>query len=149
MGVSLFRGAARRISGLFTAAVALGLAASAAPGCSGSDAKITAVCSGPGPCQTRLTLLHTSDIHSRLIPYDLVITQVDADLGLGINGELKNVGGAARAWGTSSVASAPAPTASCTKNGDAAVTIATRASSVPMRNSYAFATTSPPPRHPG
>ncbi len=30
-----------------------------------------------------LTLLYTSDIHSRLLPYDLLITQVDANLGLG------------------------------------------------------------------
>ncbi len=51
----------------------------------------------PGtPCQARLTLLHTSDIHSRLLPYDLLVTQVDGDLGLGTTGTLKNVGGVAR-----------------------------------------------------
>ena len=40
-----------------------------------------------------LTLLHTSDIHSRLLPYDLVITQADADLGLGALNSVANVGG--------------------------------------------------------
>jgi len=54
------------------------------------------VCPPGTTCQTRLTLLHTSDIHSRLLPYDLLITQVDADLGLGALGDVKNVGGIAR-----------------------------------------------------
>jgi 5'-nucleotidase len=43
-----------------------------------------------------LTILHTSDIHSRLFPFDQVILQVDSDLGLGANGVVKNVGGVAR-----------------------------------------------------
>lgn len=43
-----------------------------------------------------MTILHTSDIHSRLLPYDLVITQADADLGLGAINSVTNVGGAAR-----------------------------------------------------
>lgn len=33
--------------------------------------------------QVHLTLLHTSDIHSRLFPYNLQLGQVDAGLGLG------------------------------------------------------------------
>ena len=50
----------------------------------------------PGKCQTHLTLLHTSDIHSRLFPYDLEITQVDSTLGLGTINTIENVGGVAR-----------------------------------------------------
>ena len=50
----------------------------------------------PGQCQVTLTLLHTADIHSRLLPYDLLITQVDGNLGLGTIGDTVNVGGAAR-----------------------------------------------------
>ncbi|HEY1958664.1 MAG TPA: 5'-nucleotidase C-terminal domain-containing protein [Polyangiaceae bacterium] len=50
----------------------------------------------PGHCQTTLTLLHTADIHSRLLPYNLLITQVDGNLGLGTIGEQVEVGGAAR-----------------------------------------------------
>ncbi len=97
LDASLFRGPARRFGGLLAVTGALGLALSSAPGCGGTDTPIAAVCTGPEKtCQTHLTLLHTSDIHSRLLPYDLVITQVDADLGLGANGNLKNVGGAAR-----------------------------------------------------
>ncbi|MEZ4227038.1 MAG: bifunctional UDP-sugar hydrolase/5'-nucleotidase [Polyangiaceae bacterium] len=46
--------------------------------------------------QTRLTLLHTADIHSRLFPYALQITQSDASLGLGPAGSVSTVGGAAR-----------------------------------------------------
>ncbi len=46
--------------------------------------------------QTKLTLLHTSDIHSRLFPYALQITQSDASLGLGAADSIQTVGGAAR-----------------------------------------------------
>jgi 5'-nucleotidase len=46
--------------------------------------------------QVKLTLLHTADIHSRLFPYALQITQIDATLGLGVTGEVSTVGGAAR-----------------------------------------------------
>jgi 5'-nucleotidase / UDP-sugar diphosphatase len=46
--------------------------------------------------QVRLTLLHTSDIHSRLFPYDLQINQADAKLGLGPVDQVVRVGGAAR-----------------------------------------------------
>jgi 5'-nucleotidase/UDP-sugar diphosphatase len=46
--------------------------------------------------QVHLTLLHTSDVHSRLFPYNLQIGQVDAGLGLGQVGTIANVGGIAR-----------------------------------------------------
>jgi 5'-nucleotidase / UDP-sugar diphosphatase len=46
--------------------------------------------------QLKLTLLHTADVHSRLFPYALQITQIDATLGLGVAGEVATVGGAAR-----------------------------------------------------
>lgn len=46
--------------------------------------------------QVHVTLLHTSDIHSRLFPYNLQLGQVDAGLGLGEAGAIVNVGGAAR-----------------------------------------------------
>lgn len=46
--------------------------------------------------QVRLTLLHTADIHSRLLPYNLQLSQVDSGLGLGQAGSIVNVGGAAR-----------------------------------------------------
>ncbi len=46
--------------------------------------------------QVRLTLLHTSDIHSRLFPYDLQINQADAKLGLGPVDQVVRVGGASR-----------------------------------------------------
>lgn len=46
--------------------------------------------------QVHLTLLHTSDIHSRLFPYNLQLGQVDASLGLGEALSIANVGGAAR-----------------------------------------------------
>ena len=46
--------------------------------------------------QAHLTLIHTSDIHSRLYPYNLQLGQVDAGLGLGEALSIANVGGAAR-----------------------------------------------------
>lgn len=75
-------------------------------GCGGDDPEPPGVCDssrgtivqGPdGPvCQVRLTLLHTSDIHSRLLPFEQVITQIDSDLGLGALDSVANVGGVAR-----------------------------------------------------
>lgn len=58
-------------------------------------------CQEPAPTpkikgQVHLTLIHTSDIHSRLFPYNLQLGQVDAGLGLGEAGAIVNVGGAAR-----------------------------------------------------
>ncbi len=78
------------------AAGAAGIVTAAAPGCASDKGGIGSVCPPGTTCQTRLTLLHTSDIHSRLLPYDLLITQVDGDLGLGSTGTVKNVGGVAR-----------------------------------------------------
>ncbi|MDF3068099.1 MAG: hypothetical protein K0R38_3700 [Polyangiaceae bacterium] len=57
--------------------------------CSGSP-----VATAPPPSE--LTFLHTSDVHSRLWPFRDRISTVDADLGLGAEGELEEVGGAAR-----------------------------------------------------
>jgi len=46
--------------------------------------------------QVHLTLLHTSDVHSRLFPYSLQLGQVDSGLGLGEVATIADVGGAAR-----------------------------------------------------
>ncbi len=46
--------------------------------------------------QVRVTFIHTSDIHSRLFPYNLQIGQIDATLGLGEVANIASVGGAAR-----------------------------------------------------
>ncbi len=84
------RTAQRIAKGLSVLAVAA-TAAAAAPGCGNQGT--------PGPHlkgQVHLTLIHTSDIHSRLLPYNLQIGQVDAGLGLGEAGGIANVGGAAR-----------------------------------------------------
>jgi 5'-nucleotidase len=43
-----------------------------------------------------LTLLHTSDVHSRLWPFRTRISSFEAELGLGPEGALREVGGAAR-----------------------------------------------------
>jgi 5'-nucleotidase len=64
----------------------------AVAGCQGNAAPPAQQIKG----QVHLTLLHTSDIHSRLFPYNLQIGQVDAGLGLGEAGTIVNVGGAAR-----------------------------------------------------
>ena len=76
--------------------IAAGVAVSAfGAGCS-NDEGITSPCPPGQTCNVNLTILHTSDIHSRLLPYDLVITQADADLGLGAINTVANVGGVAR-----------------------------------------------------
>jgi 5'-nucleotidase/UDP-sugar diphosphatase len=86
----------RILSGLALAAMA-SLGAVAASGCGQSATTVpSAVCGKAGSCQVRVTFLHTADIHSRLLPYDLLITQIDGDLGLGTTGEVANVGGVAR-----------------------------------------------------
>src|SRR5271169_1400287 len=80
---------------LFGVALAASLAA---PGCT-EDAGTAPelVCPAGEPyCQVHLTLLHTSDIHSRLFDYDLLIEQTDAELGLGTQDDVKTVGGIAR-----------------------------------------------------
>jgi 5'-nucleotidase len=73
------------------ATAALGLLAAVLPGC---PAEQPAQDVPPG--QVRLTLLHTSDIHSRLFPYDLQVTSIDSKLGLGPAGVIARIGGAAR-----------------------------------------------------
>jgi 5'-nucleotidase len=80
-------------------ALALACIVAGPPGCGSKEETVSSPCDPNNPkavCQTRLTLLHTADIHSRLFPYDQVILQVDSDLGLGINGQVKNIGGIAR-----------------------------------------------------
>ncbi|XYH94281.1 bifunctional metallophosphatase/5'-nucleotidase [Sorangium sp. So ce1128] len=79
---------ASRVSrALLAGAVALGLGAA---GCEQEQPPTRLV------GQVHLTLLHTSDIHSRLFPYSLQLGQVDAGLGLGEATTIANVGGAAR-----------------------------------------------------
>jgi 5'-nucleotidase/UDP-sugar diphosphatase len=74
----------------------LGGGLAAAPAACTSDAPPTQVCGGEKTCQTNLTILHTGDVHSRLFQYPLEITQVDAQLGLGPNESVTNVGGIAQ-----------------------------------------------------
>ena len=70
--------------------------AAAEPGCSSGGSGPQSPCPAGQTCQARLTLLHTSDIHSRIFPYDLQILQIDSELGLGTLSQVKNVGGVAR-----------------------------------------------------
>jgi 5'-nucleotidase len=65
-------------------------------GCANEPSDFENVCGAALTCQTKLTLLHTGDVHSRLFPYSLEITQVDSTLGLGTNETVANVGGMAR-----------------------------------------------------
>ncbi len=87
-------GLAKKAAGVLAlpalAAAAMASATTGGGGCVTSE--------GPPPLkgQVHLTLLHTSDIHSRLFPYNLQIGQVDAGLGLGASGSIANVGGVAR-----------------------------------------------------
>src|SRR5579863_10491925 len=76
------------------AAVAVSAAAlaGAAPGCTSGGTGTQTPCPDGQTCEVRLTLLHTSDIHSRIFPYDLQILQVDSQLGLGTINQVKNVG---------------------------------------------------------
>jgi 5'-nucleotidase len=72
------------------------LLAATEPGCTAGGSGPQAPCPPGQTCQVGLTILHTSDIHSRIFPYDLQILQVDSTLGLGTLDEVKNVGGIAR-----------------------------------------------------
>jgi 5'-nucleotidase/UDP-sugar diphosphatase len=87
-------GIAKKAAGVLAlpalAAAAMATATAGGNGCVTSE--------GPPPLrgQVHLTLLHTSDLHSRLFPYNLQIGQVDAGLGLGASGSIANVGGVAR-----------------------------------------------------
>ncbi len=85
---------AKRTAGLL-AIPALSLAAMAGA-TSGGTGCVTSEAPPPLKGQVHLTLLHTSDLHSRLFPYNLQIGQVDAGLGLGAAGTIANVGGVAR-----------------------------------------------------
>lgn len=87
----------KRFAATSLALLGLATAGATTPGC-GSDGTTGAasVCPPGQTCDARLTIFHTSDIHSRLLPYDLQITQADSDLGLGALGDVANVGGVAR-----------------------------------------------------
>src|SRR5688572_27226632 len=86
---------AARISAAFLAIGGLGLLGGAQPACTSGDG-IPSPCPSGQTCDVNLTILHTSDIHSRLFPYEQVITQVDATLGLGDLNTVANIGGVAR-----------------------------------------------------
>ncbi len=85
-----------RVSAALLAIGGLGLLGGSQPACSSAEEKIERPCPVGQTCDVNLTILHTSDIHSRLYPYEQVITQVDATLGLGEINTVANVGGAAR-----------------------------------------------------
>ena len=79
-----------RIATFLITVAALVVAAVSSAGCDTPE---------PGPRlqgQVRMTFLHTSDIHSRLFPYDLQIGHIDSGLGLGEIENISSVGGAAR-----------------------------------------------------
>jgi 5'-nucleotidase / UDP-sugar diphosphatase len=81
----------RSILGSMAIAGGTALACVAAPGC-GQTAPPQVQLKG----QVHLTLIHTSDIHSRLFPYNAQLGQVDSGLGLGEANAIVNIGGAAR-----------------------------------------------------
>jgi len=74
----------------------LGLTAGSLPACSSDKDTVERPCPPGQVCSVNMTFLHTSDIHSRLFPYEQVITQVDATLGLGEINTVSNIGGVAR-----------------------------------------------------
>jgi 5'-nucleotidase len=74
----------------------LGLAAGSLPACSSTKDTVERPCPPGQACSVSLTLLHTADIHSRLFPYEQIITQVDATAGLGTLNAVSNIGGVAR-----------------------------------------------------
>ena len=96
--MALASSTSRLLSGGLFLGAALSLTLAGTPACqlNAPNSGQTACPPGQTTCQTQLTLLHTADIHSRLLPYDLLITQVDGNLGLGTIGATVNVGGAAR-----------------------------------------------------
>lgn len=92
----LMSGLASRISATLLTIAAAGVLAGSAPAC-GNDTGVGSPCpAGQETCDVSLTILHTSDIHSRLFPYEQVITQVDSQLGLGELNTVANIGGVAR-----------------------------------------------------
>ena len=84
-----------RLAGAAVACSAVLLAATE-PGCTSGATGPQRPCPTGQTCEVRLTLLHTSDIHSRIFPYDLQVLQIDSELGLGTLDEVKDVGGVAR-----------------------------------------------------
>src|SRR5512147_1557505 len=87
---------AARVSAALLAIGGLGALAGSQGACSSSERGIAHVCPAGQTCDVSLTILHTADIHSRLYPYEQVITQVDATLGLGELDTVANIGGVAR-----------------------------------------------------
>lgn len=87
---------AARITAALLAIGGVGLLAGSQPACSSNDDGAEGPCPAGQTCDVSLTILHTSDIHSRLFPYEQVITQADATLGLGEIGTVANIGGVAR-----------------------------------------------------
>jgi len=85
-----------QIVGLAALAAVGSLIVGSPTGCANEPSDFENVCGAALTCQTKLTLLHTGDVHSRLFPYSLEITQVDSTLGLGTNETVANVGGMAR-----------------------------------------------------
>src|SRR5687768_15202698 len=85
-----------RVSAALLALAGFGVLGGTGGGCSSSGETIERPCPPGQPCQVNLTILHTSDIHSRLFPYEQLITQVDATLGLGDLNTVANIGGVAR-----------------------------------------------------
>lgn len=102
MGLRHTRGRPGLAGGLRLRAAATALAvscvalAAAEPGCTSGGSGTQSPCPPGQTCEVALTILHTSDIHSRIFPYDLQILQVDSELGLGTLDQVKNVGGVAR-----------------------------------------------------
>jgi 5'-nucleotidase len=78
------------------AVAGLGILAGSQPACSSAEEKVERPCAVGSTCDVSLTILHTADIHSRLFPYDQIITQADATLGLGEINSVANIGGVAR-----------------------------------------------------
>ena len=85
-----------RLSAAALTLVGASVLAGSLPGCSSDGDTVEAVCPANDVCQVSLTILHTSDIHSRLFPYEQQITQADASLGLGALNSVANIGGVAR-----------------------------------------------------
>jgi 5'-nucleotidase/UDP-sugar diphosphatase len=98
MAFQLSRRAAKTCALLLSGVAAIGVVSAASAssmGCSNPTGGAQ-VCPPGQTCQTRLTILHTGDVHSRLFPYTLEIAQVDSELGLGTVGDVVEVGGIAR-----------------------------------------------------
>lgn len=102
LAMRTWRALSRRVlSSRFARSCFAGVAAPLWGACLASGVLAFAACEESAPPtqlkgQVHLTLIHTSDIHSRLFPYNFQIGQVDAGLGLGESGAIANVGGIAR-----------------------------------------------------